>query len=605
MECSFSSDHTGHDVYFQRTTAGSSCDCGDPHVRVVDFVSSTSVLRGSLIDGVTNCFWQAWKRSGFCSKHQGMDTSETGASRKHRLPKSLALVAPVVIDAVIEHVYQVLLGVHYGFELADAFELFTRNIPPEFLPIHAQSELEGGDEDADHHGSGRSSAPSGVSTTNNSPLSPPDGFSSGNVASDNSTSSVAENADDSPVAFAIRLHNDDCHTMNEVVNHLCVALDFSKLSGRAVADQTDRVGDAVVSKRALLKCPLVVGNLLRRSLNISVVPVWLEAQLQDLADIFGWLQSISTMSDGLGELVSEALSKKRNPELSFFDKFTSEAANGHDIAQFAKECGVRLHNKAASILESLVGVDNDVGKWMAELESNQKQHFKLWAAGNASSSSLQLALPSASHGPAQCQNLFIEEFIKAVSQSGPYTRHASVREGFNAVVSKYFSGEATGSDGSADAAFSALKLLVQYDCTLRKATVDQSHALLREHLLEIDFRTHLLEAYMQCYKRMTNMFLRGLGNASESIFDFAVQFLTVPQLVKGYTCQEASKHEGRRQIIGELLEALQLVFKSAIDPKTGSLNPDHSSLSNQKYKVSSLCHCSVSAPFGLTSGIVV
>lgn len=27
------SDHAGHDVYFQRTTAGSSCDCGDPHVR--------------------------------------------------------------------------------------------------------------------------------------------------------------------------------------------------------------------------------------------------------------------------------------------------------------------------------------------------------------------------------------------------------------------------------------------------------------------------------------------------------------------------------------------------------------------------------------------
>jgi len=32
-DCFTHSDHAGHDVYFQRTTAGSSCDCGDVHVR--------------------------------------------------------------------------------------------------------------------------------------------------------------------------------------------------------------------------------------------------------------------------------------------------------------------------------------------------------------------------------------------------------------------------------------------------------------------------------------------------------------------------------------------------------------------------------------------
>ena len=33
-DCFVHSDHVGHDVYFQRTTAGSSCDCGDVHVRL-------------------------------------------------------------------------------------------------------------------------------------------------------------------------------------------------------------------------------------------------------------------------------------------------------------------------------------------------------------------------------------------------------------------------------------------------------------------------------------------------------------------------------------------------------------------------------------------
>lgn len=36
------SDHTGHVVYFQRTAAGSSCDCGDPQVHCMS--SRLSIL---------------------------------------------------------------------------------------------------------------------------------------------------------------------------------------------------------------------------------------------------------------------------------------------------------------------------------------------------------------------------------------------------------------------------------------------------------------------------------------------------------------------------------------------------------------------------------
>lgn len=518
-----------------------------------------------------------------------MDSAESSSARKYRLPKSIGLVAPVVIDAVVEHAYQVLLGIHYGFELAEAFELFTRNIPAEFLPIHAQSDLAVEDDEAARQSAERvSSARSSRSSDSRAGAS---GSNSSATNRKTATSTDSVNSDDAPAPFAIRLHNDDCHTPNEVINHLCVAMDFSKLSARAITDQTDRFGDSVLSRRALLKCPLVVGNLVRRSLNVSVVPDWLESQIPSLADVFEWLQTVSSSSDGLGELVSEALSKRRSKSFRSYGSFSCDSTKGRTVSQFAKECGVRLHQRAASLLGAVLGEDTPVDTWLADAERSRLQNFKLWGSDDSQPSELSIS-PSATTthniGELGCNNVFIEEFVKATSLSGAYTRHASVREGFNAVVSKYFVA-ADSVDGSrgveSSEPLSALTLLVQYDCTLRKNAADRLHSLLREHLLEIDFRTSLLQSYMQCYQRITDMFLRGLGNSSESIFDFAVQFLTVPHLVQGYTRAEASKHADRRQIIGELLAALKMVFKSAIDPKTGALNPEHSSLSNQKYKV--------------------
>lgn len=494
-----------------------------------------------------------------------------------------------MIDAVVEHAYQVLLGIHYGFELAEAFELFTRNIPAEFLPIHTQSDLAAEDNEAARQSAERIASARGSGLMDTGARG--SGVSSSGSTRRSPSSSDTLSADDTPAPFAIRLHNDDCHTLNEVINHLCVAMDFSKLSARAITDQTDRFGDSVLSRRALLKCPLVVGNLVRRSLNVSVIPDWLEAQIPTLADVFEWLQTVSSSSDGLGELVSEALSKRRSKAFKSYGSFPSDSIKGRTIAQLAKECGVRLHHRAASALDAVIGEDTPVDAWLAEVEKARLQNFKMWGSDDSQPHDLSIS-PSAATthniGELGCNNVFIEEFVKATSLSGAYTRHASVREGFNAVVSKYFvAGDAADGARSSEASepLSALTLLVLYDGTLTKNAADRLHSLLREHLLEIDFRTSLLQSYLQCYSRITDMFLRGLGNSSESIFDFAVQFLTVPHLVQGYTRAEASKHAERRQIIGEFLAALKMVFKSAMDPKSGTLNPEHSSLSNQKYKV--------------------
>lgn len=42
-------DHSGHDVYFQRTTAGSSCDCGDSMVHVTHYLKTMGRTTNSLL----------------------------------------------------------------------------------------------------------------------------------------------------------------------------------------------------------------------------------------------------------------------------------------------------------------------------------------------------------------------------------------------------------------------------------------------------------------------------------------------------------------------------------------------------------------------------
>uniref|UniRef100_H3HBR5 E3 ubiquitin-protein ligase n=1 Tax=Phytophthora ramorum TaxID=164328 RepID=H3HBR5_PHYRM len=375
-DCFTHSDHAGHDVYFQRTTAGSSCDCGDLH---------------------------AWKQSGFCSKHKGAGVSGSGA-KKHKLPKHVGLMAPIVIETVVEHIYQVLLGVDYGFELAQAFELFTRDIPPQLLPIQSDTDVADASES---RSSGRLEAQ--AKEVKCEPNSSNDGRNDG-------------------VRFGIRLHNDDVHSLTDVISHLYVELEISKTQA------------------------------------------------------------------------------------------------------------------------PLIGGDKDIFTWASEQEASQRRRFDFRAEGAISTVTSAGFLAEGNR--VSCKNIFIEEFVKAVSLSPSYRRHESVRKSFDAVKA-----------------------------------VERSHSFLREHLVDINFRASMLEAYLRSYASMTSMFLRGLGNSTESIFDFAVQFLTVPHLVQSYTKKEAVAHPGRPELVRELLCALHTVFQSAVE-KEGALNADHAALSSQKYK-----HC--------------
>ncbi|CAI5729999.1 unnamed protein product [Peronospora farinosa] len=565
-DCFTHSDHAGHDVYFQRTTAGSSCDCGDIH---------------------------AWKHSGFCSRHKGAAGTESGGN-KHKLPKHIGLTALVVIEAVVEHLYQVLLGTQYGFELAEAFELFTRDIPPNLLPIQSDDNVANATESRKDCEVSVISSAAGL--TRSTRLSAQFAAESGSKtvgpggrleAQTSEVKCVPKEGDDTindGVLFGIRLHNDDVHSLNEVINHLSVELGISKPQARTVVSQVDDQGDATISTKPLLMCPGIVGNMVRRSLNISVAPAWWEKQMEGVPALLEWLQYISTTSDGLRELVSEAFQKQRSPALKRFVSISSSLPKGKTIQEFVKDLHIRLHNHALDPLVTLIGGDKDVFTWACEQETAQRQRFKFCAEKNAVSGVFTEFF--ADENCASCKNIYIDEFVKAVSLSSSYRHHESVRMSFDVVVAKYFTSEQADDSGISSPTSSALTLLMRYDCTLRKNAVERSHSFLREHLVDIQFRASMLEAYLRSYLSMTSMFLRGLGNSSESIFDFAVQFLTVPHLVQKYTSKEIAAHPGRLELVRVLLCALNTVFQSAIDKKEGLLNADHSALSSQKYK-----HC--------------
>jgi len=532
---------------------------------------------------------QAWKQSGFCSRHKGAGTKESGA-KKQKLPKHIALTAPVVIDAVVEHVYQVLLGTHYGFELAEAFELFTRNLPPKFLPIQTDTDV--ADASESRAGSSRNSSTRSARLSAQFSADPgartngPGGRLEAQVKEVKCEAGTADDDASRGVLFGIRMHNDDVHSLNDVISHLYVELGMSKPEARSAVSKVDSDGDATISTKPLLLCPTVVGNLVRRSLNISVAPVWWEKQMEGVPALFEWLQFVSTTSDGLSELVSEALQKQRGPDLRGVLPISHGLPKGKTVQDFVKERQIRLHNHALDMLVALIGGDKGIFTWAREQEASQQQRFDFRAEGV--STVVASAGFVAGGSRVSCKNIFIEEFVKGVSLSPSYRRHESVRKCFDAVVAKYFTSDEAVASGTLSTASSALTLLMRYDCTLRKNAVKRSHAFLREHLVDVQFRASMLDAYLRSYASMTSMFLRGLGNSSESIFDFAVQFLTVPHLVQNYTKKESLAHPGRPELVRELLRALNTVFQSAVDEKRGILNADHAALSSQKYKVSLL-----------------
>ncbi|GLD91554.1 hypothetical protein PINS_up000087 [Pythium insidiosum] len=547
-DCFMHGDHTGHDVYFQRTTAGSSCDCGDPH---------------------------AWKRSGFCTRHPGVPDEETDAhaTSLDSLPKPMASVAPAVIDAVVDQVHQVLMGIEHGFQFAEALEKFTHDIPPHVLTDLALPSRRGRQASSQPLSASDSvGSQQTVGTTRRSRRGSRRSEPESAVAGTGVDLATPSSESDSPVvSFTIRLHNDDVHLLRDVVNDLNAVFDFPPPMAHAAATEVDRVGDTDLANLALLGCAAPVGDLSRRSLNISLTPQWWQSQIESLPVVLEWLRGITMASDGLSHLVSEALQKSRRQRIRPIHKLSEVIDPKLSSRDLLGVTGVRLHPAATSMIKKLVKEDENVRLWAVGIELIHQRRFRFHVDANLT----DLAGAKAN---SCADNVFIEEFLRAASLSRSFNRHSSIRDACNELTKRYLDQQPVKS--------STLGLLVRWDCALRVRTARMSHALLREHMLKKNFRKQMLEEYARSYRLMTQSYLNGLGNMSDSIFDFAVQFLTVPHLVKDYTKSEMEKHPDRPRLVFELLSALDHVLSTAVNPSDQSLNVEHKAVSAQKYK-----HC--------------
>lgn len=501
-------------------------------------------------------------------KHPGVEDADGAVAKKHKLPKHIQQAAPTVIDTLVNYVFQTLLAAEYSLEFAEALEVFSRNIPPQIL-----SEI--GEEEPEKNNSGTDT----TSTSSRNTRRARSATESKRSGKSKEIGASKKNVESPIVPLAIRLHNDDVHTLPEVTDILCSILDCSKATARSMVHEADRMGDTVVAKRPLLKLAGVAGSLSRKALNISVAPEWWEKQMQYVSSVIEWLHYASTSSDELAGIISMALQQERKPELQGFTHISGDLPKTKTFEQLLKDQNVRLHDKASDMFLQLIDCSRNVLPWALEQEAAQADMYKFASLENAEPTS---ALVLAQGSSANWENLFIEKFIKTISLSRSYSHHQSVRDGIDSLIAKFC--PTSSSKATSKLTTSALVLLVRQDCIMRKRTAELSHILLREHLLESGFRTSMLEAYVRSYPAMTSSYLRGLGNSSDSIFDFAVQFLTVPNLVKQYTRRETELHPERPQIVNILLSSLEIVFKAALHAQ-GIIFVDHPALHNQKYKV--------------------
>jgi predicted translin family RNA/ssDNA-binding protein len=470
---------------------------------------------------------------------------------------------------VIQHIHEVLLSIDYSFELADAMETFTRDLSNHLLQeIMSENHLE-----------------SKVLLRNKPITISNNQENSSDSQSNHKPTESLENQDDEsksnstavqPVKFSIRLHNDDVSIFGDVVNQLCNALACSNYEAQEMTNRIDQIGEEIIDHRTLLRCCDVVGNLIRGALNVSVAPVWLTHQMELIQKLLRWLHILSTTSDGLAQIVSESLRKKRALNVVGFDSILLDLKEKYKSSEdFMTALHSNLHVRMEKLVQRTLGED-EMFKWIEKTEKLKQNMFQFRGSFHSTQNKY-------TSGDLDCSNIFVKSFVEAIISNRLHDLHENVQEAVKQVVSKFYKPSEDLSN------VSALDLLIQNDCVLKKSTAEISHSLLREHMLEPSFRISTLESYATSFVKTTKSFLKGLGTSTDRIFDFAVQFLTVPDLVKNYTKEELVKHPERPDVVKQLLYALDMVFRTAVKPLEGDIgrvDVNHPAITNQKYKVS-------------------
>lgn len=403
----------------------------------------------------------------------------------------------------------------------------------------------------------------------------------------------------------------DC--IEQVANTLSTTFQLSESVSTRIVDSIDRHGDAIIRQDFhILECPYPVAECAWATLNVSVAPAWLDEQIAQLESLLDWLYKLIRRSDGYDVLATHALCKPRKASLRTVDEISSMFDTNTTLLDLIKAGSFGVHHQTRSVFEKMIG-KKSVHTWAYELEKQIRSRYVFFGKrGDQESTSGPTIASREKLQKIKCNNQFISSFVEHLAETREEALQTSsvnvkkIQDGCEAILQHYYV------DRNKDVPFhSTLELLMRYDAVFRKRTSENLHRILRELLLcSSIFRDKMLKNYLYAYKPMTKFYLQGLGNSNETIFDFAVQFLTDSKLVQKYTKaairQEDDQwneekslisipHRRRPEIIKVFLDALYATLLIASQPKAdtgeniviaGSLDPELTVISNQKYKVS-------------------
>ena len=570
-QCFTRSNHVGHDVNFQRTTAGGCCDCGEP---------------------------QAWKPSGFCSRHPGplLKKSDDGQQSREaieKLPPGIRTIAPMLIDVVVQFIFETVQCREESFELAQTLHQYYTAVLASLVD-----------------------APASTNGSPSTPLEPQDLAALGTTSTRQSTRLIqhrnaAANAVLTPPSsppskefdvdectqnqYRILLHHDDNHSnyfTSNMIKEVKGCTDYE--ANTAVAILTNR-GECQVRQGLLHTCAPSVSTMLNKKFRMSVSPIW-QQQLEKRTEILlNWLYHICAESDGLTALVVESLCKTRDlsseapcpieiPEvlssslqmMGLFQKhvdkktieylqqsttlFSSQMDNARLVTEMTKvkEYFCQKFASKPFLLERERRLKSEASGIDTSSSRNDKKRRRL--VKNKQDLSNDETTPVLSQEIlSSVTNRLVSCFLLDLGQDLEKNDVDTING--NAANSAYESVLQEACQYSKSTSLTCLELLVRNSNRLQKGLSISSNRLFQELILDMDFKLKLMHAFLLTYEENALALAQGFSTSEDSILDFSVQLFSVPSLVQEHSrTQDATK----TNIMDAVLNALFSVLNSAL-----------------------------------------
>jgi hypothetical protein len=153
-----------------------------------------------------------------------------------------------------------------------------------------------------------------------------------------------------------RLHNDDKHTYDEVIRAL-KNMGLVQATAEQLTEQVDKEGEAVVAQEGRDRFSKIEGaheKLAQEAgLMFSMVPQSVYALQPKVAGVFGWMQSLALMSDGLRRVCVEELIAPLQGQVSCFDSDSAAGELQQLDAAYSPGCAMEEGDRFPSALPQL------------------------------------------------------------------------------------------------------------------------------------------------------------------------------------------------------------------------------------------------------------